>query len=448
VADALLDDLRAAVGPSHVLTDPDILAAYEIDWTTVYRGRARAVVRPATTAEVASVVMACARADAPLVPQGGNTGLVGGSVPDTSGRAVVLSTRRLTELGPVDAIAAQATFGAGVTLAEARSHVGASGFDMPVDLAARGSATVGGMTATNAGGTHVLRRGTMRRNVTGIEAVLGDGRVVSHLAGLDKDNTGYDLAGLLCGSEGTIGVVTRVRVRLIATAAHRVTALLALSDLDAAVRAVTALRAEVGDLDAAEYMVRPGVELVMERFGLSDPFATAHAVYVLVEAAGRRDPTDALTDAMAMLDGVVDSAIAVGDARREELWRLRDLHTEAVASLGPPRKYDVTVRVIDVPAFVTAATRIAPAGAVVHHWGHLGDGNVHLNVVGAPDLDRAVFELVSSFGGSISAEHGIGRLKREWLHLSRSPAEISAFRAIKAACDPDGILNPGVLLPD
>ena len=157
---------------------------------------------------------------------------------------------------------------------------------MPVDLAARGSATVGGMTATNAGGTHVLRRGTMRRNVTGIEAVLGDGRVVSHLAGLDKDNTGYDLAGLLCGSEGTIGVVTRVRVRLIATAAHRVTALLALSDLDAAVRAVTALRAEVGDLDAAEYMVRPGVELVMERFGLSDPFATAHAVYVLVEAAG------------------------------------------------------------------------------------------------------------------------------------------------------------------
>jgi len=204
----------------------------------------------------------------------------------------------------------------------------------------------------------------------------------------------------------------------------------------------------VGDLDAAEYMVRPGVELVMARFGVADPFATAHAVYVLVEAAGRRDPTDALTDALATIGDVADSAIAVGEARREELWRLRDLHTEAVASLGPPRKYDVTVRVVDVPEFVAAATRIVPTDAVAHHWGHLGDGNVHLNVVGAPDLDRAVLELVASFGGSISAEHGIGRLKRQWLHLSRSPAEISAFRAIKAACDPDGILNPGVLLPD
>jgi FAD/FMN-containing dehydrogenase len=392
--------------------------------------------------------------------QGGNTGLVGGSVPDGSGRAVVLSTRRLGELGEVDRSAGQVTLGAGVALAVARDHVRSSGFDVPVDLAARDTATVGGMTATNAGGTHVLRHGTMRRNLAGVEAVLGDGRVISHLAGLEKDNTGYDLGGLLCGSEGTLGVVTRVRLRLVALLPHRVAALLALPDLGAAVATVASLRATMGALEAAEYVVRAGLELVMERFGLADPFPQPYPTYLLVEAAGARDPTEDLTSAIDATGLVLDAAVASSALRREELWRLRDLHTEAVAAVGPPRKYDVTVPLRDVAAFVDAATAVvaATSGTLsVHHWGHLGDGNIHLNVLGpAPhlggvasgDLDGAVLGLVARFGGSISAEHGIGRLKRPWLHLSRSASEVSAFRAVKRALDPAGILNPGVLLPD
>ncbi|HWW45743.1 MAG TPA: FAD-binding oxidoreductase, partial [Acidimicrobiia bacterium] len=202
----LLAALRAAVGERHVLTDRDVVAGYETDWTGAYRGKALAVVRPASSPEVAGVVRACADAGAPVVVQGGNTGLVGGSVPDGSGHAVVLSTRRFGELGELDRYAGQVTLGAGVALAAARAHARSSGFDVPVDLAARDTATIGGMTATNAGGTHVIRHGTMRRNVLGVEAVLGDGGVISHLSGLEKDNTGYDLAALLCGSEGTLGV--------------------------------------------------------------------------------------------------------------------------------------------------------------------------------------------------------------------------------------------------
>jgi FAD/FMN-containing dehydrogenase len=448
------------VGPRHVLTDRDVVAGYETDWTGAYRGKALAVVRPASSPEVAGVVRACAHAGAPLVVQGGNTGLVGGSVPDGSGRAVVLSTRRLGELGELDRYANQVTLGAGVALAVARDHARSSGFDVPVDLAARDTATIGGMTATNAGGTHVLRHGTMRRNVVGVEAVLGDGGVISHLSGLEKDNTGYDLAALLCGSEGTLGVITRVRLRVVALLPHRVAALLAVPDLDAAVATVTSLRATVGTLEAAEYVVRAGLELVMERFGLADPFPTDYPTYLLVESAGTRDPVDELMAAVSAAGTVLDAAVASSGVRRAELWRLRDLHTEAVAAVGRPRKYDVTVPVRDVGGFIAAATEmiatISPS-SFVYHWGHLGDGNVHVNVLGldaqtpgpaVEELDSAVLGLVARFGGSISAEHGIGRLKRPWLHLSRSPSELSAFRAVKHALDPIGILNPGVLVPE
>ena len=454
----LLAALRAAVGGRHVLTDPDVVAAYETDWTGVFRGATGAVIRPSTTAEVALAVAACRRAGVPLVVQGGNTGLVGGSVPDGTGRAVVLSTTRMSGLGDVEPVSGQATFGAGVTLATAGEHARAAGFEVPVDLAARGTATIGGMTATNAGGTRVLRHGTMRRNVMGVEAVLGDGRVVSHLAGLEKDNTGYDLAGLLCGSEGTLGVVTAVRLRLVPVPADRCTALLALPDLAAAVATVVHLRGAVPGLEAAEYMVRPGVELVMARFGMADPFARAYPAYLLVEVSAPADAEAALTAALSTAGIVLDAAVAASASRRAELWRLRDLHTEAVASIGPPRKYDVTVAPVAVPDFIAAAATAVGAsspGTTVHHWGHLGDGNVHLNVIGlnvvgpaGDDLDDAVLGLVARFSGSISAEHGIGRLKRSWLHLSRSADEIAVFRALKRALDPDGIMNPGVLLPD
>jgi FAD/FMN-containing dehydrogenase len=447
----LIGALRAAVDAAHVITDPDVMATYERDWTGAYQGRAFAVVRPSSTAQVAAIVEACVASGAPLVPQGGNTGLVGGSVPDASGGAVVLSTARLAALGPVDGASGQATFGAGVTLEAAQAHARRAGFDVPVDLAARGSATIGGMAATNAGGVHVLRHGTMRRNVAGIEAVTGTGRVLSHLAGLEKDNTGYDLAALLCGSEGTLGVITSARLRLVPVAGHRVAALLALPDLDTAVACVAALRARVDGLEAAEYFVQAGLGLVTSRFGVAAPFDRAYPVYLLVEAAGARDPTDSLTAAVEASGGVLDAAVAAGGRQRDDLWRLRDLHTEAVAAVGVPRKFDVTVPVASVPALVAAAGALAgEAGATVHHWGHLGDGNVHLNVLGlaSDELDGPLLALVADLGGSISAEHGIGRLKRRWLHLSRTPAEIAVFRAVKEALDPGGVLNPGVLLPD
>jgi len=456
----LLAALRAAVGPSNVLTEPDARRGHETDWTGVYRGIARAVVRPRVTAEVAAVLRACSAAGAPVVPQGGNTGLVGGSVPDPSGRAVVLSTGRLRTLDPVDRASGQVTVGAGVSLATLQDHARAAGFEVPVDLGARDSATVGGMAATNAGGIHVLRHGTMRRQVVGVEAVLASGDVWSHLAGLEKDNTGYDLAGLLCGSEGTLAVITRLRLRLVPALPRRVAALLAWPGVGAMVDGLASLRAEVPGLEAAEYFVRAGVDLVRSVFGEPDPFGRPHPAYLLVEAAGTTDPTAELAAAVEGLDEVLDAAVADGPTPRARLWRLRELHTEALAAVGPPRKYDVSVPLPGLPAFVDAAVDLVRSlsGArplVCHHFGHLGDGNVHLNVLGLADapgedvalVDGAVLGLVADHGGSISAEHGIGRLKRPWLHLSRTPAELAGFAALKGALDPAGILNPGVLLP-
>ncbi len=450
--------LAAIVGADNVLTAPDLRAGFETDWTGVYRGQARAVVRPATTAEVAAVVAACRDAGVPVVVQGGNTGLVGGSVPDGSGAAVVLSTRRLASIGPVDRATGQVTLGAGVTLADADRHARAAGWAVPVDLAARDSATVGGLAATNAGGVHVLRHGTMRRHVLGVEAVLGDGRVVSHLGGLEKDNTGYDLAGLLCGSEGTLGVITRVRLRLVPALPRRVTALVGWPDLATMAGAVAVLRSRLPGLEAAEYMVREGVALVGSVFGDAAPFDAA--AYLVIEAAGTTDPTAEVADAVAALDGALDAAVAATEQQRSSIWRLRELHTEALAAVGPPRKYDVTLPLGRLAAFVAAAAGLcASRGLTCHHFGHLGDGNVHLNLIrpagerqageklDGERLDGDVLSLVASHGGSISAEHGIGRLKRPWLHLSRSREEIDAMRAIKAALDPAGILNPGVLLP-
>jgi len=450
--------LGAAVGPDHVLTDPDLRVGYELDWTGDYRGSARAVVRPGSTAEVAAVLRLCDRAGAPVVPQGGNTGLVGGSVPDATGSAVVLSTARLRAVDPVDRDAGQVTLGAGVPLAVAQHHARAAGFEVPVDLAARESATIGGMAATNAGGTRVMRHGTMRRQVMGIEAVLAGGDVWSHLAGLEKDNTGYDLAGLLCGSEGTLAVLTRVRLRLVPAPSHRVTALMGFADLAGAASALTGLRASLPGLEAAEYMVRPGVDLVRSVFGTPDPFDRPHPAYLVVEVAGATDPLPEVAAAVDGLAGVLDAAVAGSERQRQALWELRERHTDALAAVGPPRKYDVSIPLARLPDFVEAAVALfaPPNGPVCHHFGHLGDGNVHLNVLGLHGLadsdleaiDGAVLGLVADAGGSISAEHGIGRLKRPWLGLSRSPAELAGFATLKSALDPRHTLNPGVLLAD
>lgn len=455
----VVEALRELLGPDHVLTDADVTARYETDWTGAFHGRARAVVRPGDTAEVSGCVAICRDSATPLVAQGGNTGLVGGSVPDGSGRAVVLSTARLDRLGPVERATAQVTLGAGVTLAAAQRHVGTAGLAVAVDLAARDSATIGGMVATNAGGVHVLRHGMMRRQVVGVEAVLGTGETITHLGGLEKDNTGYDLAGLLCGSEGTLGIVTAARLRLVPVPAHRTTALLAWDGLAAMVDGLVALRRLIPELETAEYFVRPGLELVMGRHRVGDPFDRPYPAYLLVEATGSEDPTAALAAAVGGLEGVRDAAVATEEAARARLWALRELHTEALTAAGPPRKYDVSVPAASIAAFVgeaaTICSRTAGPDAVAHHFGHLGDGNVHLNLLGVAHLEAAALEtldgevlaLVSGYGGSISAEHGIGRLKQPWLPLVRSDAERRTFAAIKAGLDPAGILNPGVLLP-
>jgi FAD/FMN-containing dehydrogenase len=435
----ILDRLRAVVGDAHVLTDPGVRAGHEVDWTGRFRGTTPAVVRPGSTDEVAAVVRACADDGVAVVPQGGNTGLVGGSVPLAG--EVVLSLRRLDGLGPVDDLAGQVTVGAGATLAAVQAHVAGAGWSAGIDLSARDSATIGGMVATNAGGNSFLRHGGMRDRLAGVEAVLGDGSVVSHLGGLPKDNTGYDLAGLLCGSEGTLGVVTSVRLRLVPPPRTTTTALCAVAGIDEALVAVRDLRRAGVVLEAAELVLDAGLQLVRRHLDLPQPVAVAPA-YLLLD-------WDGPVDALAAVDGLGDVAVAEDAGRREALWRYREAHTEAVNALGVPHKLDVTLPLPELAGFVDEVVAIVEGTVVV--WGHVADGNLHVNVVGPPPedeaVDDAVLRLVVERGGSISAEHGIGTAKRRWLHLVRSEAEVAAFRAIKRALDPAGILNPNVLLP-
>ncbi|HET7311107.1 MAG TPA: FAD-binding oxidoreductase [Mycobacteriales bacterium] len=440
-----------ALGADHVLVDASLRASYETDWTRRFHGTARCVVRPATTEEVAAVVGACAAEGVAVCVQGGNTGLVGGSVPVDG--AVLLSTSRLREVGQVDPLAAQVTVGAGVPLAVLQKQVRAAGFDVGVDFAARDSCTVGGMVATNAGGERVLRYGTMRAQVLGVEAVLADGSVISRLGGLPKDNTGYDVVSLLAGSEGTLGVVTRLRLRLVPLLAGRAVALLALDDTATAVDVVRRLRDRLPSLEAAELFFADGLALVREKGSLSAPFADEHPAYVLVECAQHDDPTDELLAVLEDCDGVRDATVASDPRGRHALWAYRESHTESINAAGVPVKLDVAVPLPSLAAAVaelpsTVAAVVPDARTIL--FGHVNEGNLHVNVLGAVDegeaVSDAVLKLVASYGGSISAEHGVGRAKREWLSLSRSPEEIAMMRSIKNALDPSGLLNPGVLL--
>ena len=450
---AVLAELVEIVGAPNVLTEPDVIAGYAVDWTGRFTGATPAVVRPGSTDEVAAVVRACAAHGVAVVPQGGNTGLVGGSVPLEG--ELVLSLTRLASLDAVDRSASQVTADAGVTVAALHGAAAAQDLAYGVDLSSRDSATVGGTIATNAGGLRVLRYGDTRTQIVGIEAVLGDGSVVSHLAGLPRDNTGYHLPSLLAGSEGTLGVVTRARLRLVPATTDHTVALLAFGRTADAVAAITPLRASCSTLEAIELFLPAGLTLVCEVMGTAPPFASAegHGAYLLVETAARRDTSADLADAVASLNGVLDVAVAVDAPRRAALWELRERHAEAINRVGTPHKLDVAVplRVLaqyldDVPSVVAS---VAP-DAQTWLFGHAADGNVHVNVTGVdPDderVDEAVLRYTASLDGSISAEHGIGRAKAEWLALNRSEAERAAFRAIKRALDPQGILNPGVLL--
>jgi len=450
----VLDELRAAVGTEHVVVDPDVRAQYETDWTRRFSGAARAVVRPRSTSQVAAVLGVCARAGAAVVPQGGNTGLVGGGVP--RGGEVILSTRRLDQRGTVDADHGEIVVGAGVSLVDVRNVARDAGWDVGVDLAARDSATIGGMVATNAGGEHVLRYGGMRNQVIGVEAVLAGGDVVGRVPALRKDNTGYHWAGVLAGSEGTLAVVTRVHLALVPALPERVAALAAFGDFAAAARAAGRLRRGLDSLLALETFFDDGLALVCRHGWLPPPFPEPWPVYLLVEAGSTGVPPD-LERIGELLSGpgAGPTAVATDDTGRARLWAYRDRHAEAINAEGVPHKLDVTLphdRLVQFAAVVRdAVAAVAPQARVVL-FGHIGDGNLHVNVLDvAPDdvdVDRAVLGLVATLGGSISAEHGIGVAKRDSLALSRDAADVAAMWRVKQALDPRGIMNPGVLFPD
>jgi FAD/FMN-containing dehydrogenase len=437
------------VGARHVLTDPELRAAYERDYTGRYVGQARLVVRPANTAEVSAVVSACARAGAAIVPQGGNTGLVGGGVPHD--HEVVVSLTRLTEIGDVDRALGRVTVGAGVTLASLHAAARAADEDPGLDFAARDSCTIGGIVACDAGGARALRHGTARAHVAGLEAVLADGSVISRLAGLSKDNAGYSLPDLLVGSEGTLGIITRVRWKLTALLHARVAALVPLPDARAAAQLLAALRAEAPSLESCDFFLDDGLELVLKHQRRRSPVASRAPFYVLAECAGRSDPTEELAAALEQA-GVEDALVADDTTSREGLWILREGHTDAINAAGVPHKLDVGVPLARLDEFLSEVPDVVAraGGERVFLFGHLGDGNVHVNVLGAdPDdtrVDEAVLELTLDCGGTISAEHGVGVTKAAWLTRARGEAEVGAMRAIKRALDPDGLLNPGAVL--
>jgi len=468
----LLAELVEVVGPSHVLTDADVRAAYETDWTRRYRGQALAVVRPGDGAEVAEVLARCAAAGVAVVPQGGNTGLVGAGVPRGDGM-VVLSLRRLDTVGEVDRSASQVTLGAGVTVARWREVARSAGLDAPVDFAARDSATVGGAVATNAGGSRVVRFGTMRSQVMGLRAALADGTTIGSLAGLPKETVGIHWPSLLCGSEGTLGVVTDVRLRLVPWFEQRAVALVAMS-LDAAVDLLGAAR-QLPHLDAAELLSSEAIEVAAAHLGRPAPVVGADA-FVLLECADHDDPTGDLVELLASTPGITDSAVASDPIGIDRLVAFRDRMSESISALGVPFKLDVATRPAHLPEVVALARRaVAAAGCRLVPFGHLAEGNVHLNILGAPaganilgadmpgagagathapiepavaeQLAAEILPAVAALGGTISAEHGVGLVKAKWLPLVRTEPELAAAAAIRAALDPAGILNPGVLTP-
>ena len=452
---SLLDEFESIVGASHALHEDELVASYSTDWTGRFKGSTPLVLRPGTTEEVAQILRVASDANVALVPQGGNTGLVGGSVPLRG--EVVLSLLRLNVCEPVDVLAQQVTLGAGVTLAQAQNHVSPFNLAIGVDLAARDSCTIGGMIATNAGGINVVRYGPMRDQLLGVEAVTADGSSISHLEGLEKDNTGYHLPGLLAGSEGSLAVITKARLRLHPQLDERCSAMLAFKSVGDAVSATAQLRRSVPDLHAVEVIFREAMDLVSDYISTSIPVRSDGSAWLIVEAASSSDPTDELAQAIDDLgDLVLDVAVGHDSTSRAGLWQFREKITEAIATRGTPHKLDVTLPASELAEFVSRIPEIineVDRRATAVMFGHLGDGNVHVNVLGddglEPDneVESAVLGYAAQLGGSISAEHGIGTAKKEFLHLNRSGEEIAIFRAIKSSFDPKGILSPNTLIP-
>ncbi len=455
-----LGAIAAAVGDEWS-ADAAVLAPHLVDWRGRVHGAAAMIVWPRSTAQVAAVVRAAAAGRVPLVPQGGNTGLAGGATPDASGAAVIVSLSRMAAIGAVDRAGLTLTVEAGAILAAVHAAAAAADTVFPLDLAAKGSATIGGLVATNAGGVQVLRHGTMRTRVAGLEAVLASGAVLDQLSPLVKDTGGYDIKQLLIGSEGTLGIVTRVALRLVVAPRTRVVAWAGVSSPDAALALLARLRGDLGDvIESFELIPLAGVDLVAAH-GLRPPLSTAAPWQVLIDlrsvSAAPGMPT-ALADTLAAA-GVADAVIAQSDAQAAALWHIRETLPEAERRDGVAVKHDIALPVPILPDFVAAATPAIEArwaGSRVLVFGHVGDGNLHYNVrapVGVDsaawvaanggDITRAVNDRVVAMGGSIAAEHGIGQIKTAELARVGDPARLGAMRAIKAALDPLGILNPG-----
>ena len=447
MADFLVDALRDIVGTANVLTDADVRASYEVDWLGKYRGTARCVVRPATVAEVSAVVRECAASGARIVPQGGNTGLVGGSVPrgNQMHGEVVLSTHRLTSLGEVDVPSHHVLAGAGITIETLQQHARAAGLDFAVDWGARASATVGGAVSTNAGGSRVVRFGTMRSQVMGLQMVLADGSVVDETNGLPKETTGPRLSDLVVASEGTLAVVTAARLRLVPWYRHTAAALVACTSLADAVALLPTLRS-LPSLDAVEVLMADALRVACAHLGITPPLAHG-AAFVLVDCAAMYDPSDELAATIGHCDGVM----ATGP-QRDELFRIRDHVTIAISALGTPVKLDVAVPLHQLDELVRRVDRVAATtNTCPIVFGHLAEGNLHVNLLNArdardaADITTTILGAAIELGGTISAEHGVGIAKVAWLEQVKGTASVAALRAVKRALDPEGLFNPGVL---
>jgi FAD/FMN-containing dehydrogenase len=465
---SLLDTLRATVGAGQVLTDGD-LTAWEQDWRRRWRGRALAVVRPGSTAEVAAVVRACAAAGTAIVPQGGNTGLVGGSVPDASGTQVLLSLQRMRAVRAIDEANLTLTAEAGCVLQALQQAAAERGLLLPLSLAAEGSCTLGGNLATNAGGTQVLRWGNARDLCLGLEVVTAQGEVWEGLTGLRKDNTGYDLRDLFVGSEGTLGIITAATMKLAPQPAASATALAACATLADCVALLKLGRTRLGaGLTGFEVMSRYSLDLVARHFpALPTPLPKAPWTVLLEQSdtegeAQARARFEALLGAALEAGHIHDAVVAESVAQSRALWHLRESIPLAQAEEGLNIKHDISLPVSAIPAFVEstdAALRRHWPGVQLVNFGHLGDGNLHYNVQAPSGADgtrflaeqehavnTVVFDAVAACGGSFSAEHGIGSLKRDELALRKSPVALQMMRAIKQALDPQGLMNPGRVL--
>jgi FAD/FMN-containing dehydrogenase len=465
----LIEKAKQRLGPKAVITDAREIEPWVTDWRDRVHGAAPAMLAPSSIDEVVDIVRLAAEHRVPLVPQGGNTGMAAGATPPADGSALLLSMRRMNRIRSISAENRLAVAEAGVILATLHDAAHEAGMRFPLTLGARGSCTIGGLTSTNAGGTQVLRFGTMRALVAGVEAVLPDGSIHDGLSGLKKDNRGYSLDQLLIGAEGTLGVITAVAVRLVPSIAERAVAWIGVDSPARALDLLRFLEARSDSVEGFELVPEECLQLVLKHNpGTLSPLKGSHAWHVLVEATTTKAAIDIGGQierllAEALEEGIVgDAVLAASEAQAEALWKLRDSISEAERTEGQTLAHDISVAVAEVPKFLVEASaeveRRFP-GVIASGFGHLGDGNIHFHVRAAgrvaPDwydsegaeITRFVDDLVTAAGGSISAEHGIGQLKRAEFARLAPPGRIHALRAIKQALDPLGIMNPGKLVP-